>query len=252
MPINGVTFDLWQTLLMDNRELGLARMEVRIAGALDALRRAGEGFSEERVREAYRECYRTCHDIRAQERDVSFKEQIDIFIGHIDSGLAGRLPADVVTQIASIYADSLFCHPPPPHPDAASVLSAVKEKGCRLGLISNTGMTPGVTFRAYMEQLGMLGYFDTLTFSDEAGLAKPSGGMFSQTVEALGVPPEEVVHVGDHLLNDVLGARQSGMKTIWIETYDDRRAQVDVRPDVTVSDLGHVPDAIDSLARASL
>ena len=251
MPINGVTFDLSQTLLMDNRELGLARMQVRIDSALDALRRVAEEFSEERVREAYRECYRTCHDIRAQERDVSFKEQIDIFIGHIDSGLAGRLPATAVTQIASIYADSLFCHPPLRHADAASVLSTVRDKGHRLGLISNTGMTPGVTFRAYMEQLGILAYFDTLTFSDEVGLAKPSEVLFFQTVQALGVPPEEVVHVGDDLQNDVLGARQSGMKTIWIETYDDRRPQVDVRPDVTVSDLGQVPTAIDTLERAS-
>ena len=61
MPISCVTFDLWQTLLLDNRELGLARTEVRLEGALEALREAGEPFTKERVREAYRQCYRTCH-----------------------------------------------------------------------------------------------------------------------------------------------------------------------------------------------
>ena len=54
MSIRGVTFDLWQTLLMDNRELGLARMQVRLDGAKQALEEVGEEFSEDQIREAYR------------------------------------------------------------------------------------------------------------------------------------------------------------------------------------------------------
>ncbi len=251
MSIRGVTFDLWQTLLMDNRELGLARMQVRLDGAKQVLEEVGEEFSEDQIREAYRQCYRTCHDIRAEERDVTFREQIEIFIGHIDAGLVERLPERVIEQITTTYADSLFDYPPPPHPDAVSVLDNVRESGYRIALISNTGMTPGVTFRAYMEQLGMLKYFDVLIFSDEVRLAKPSREIFLQTIAQLGVPTEEVVHVGDHLLNDVLGARQVGLKTIWIETHDERRTKVDVQPDITVASLGQVGAAIQSLALAS-
>ncbi len=251
MPIKGVTFDLWQTLLMDNRELGLARMQVRLDGARQALGEVGEEFSEDQIREAYRQCYRTCHDIRAEERDVTFREQIEIFIGHMDTGLVERLPENVIEQITIVYADSLFSYPPPPHPDATSVLNSVREKGYQIALISNTGMTPGVTFRAYLEQLGMLKYFDVLTFSDEVRLAKPAREIFLQTIDRLGVPMEEVVHVGDHLLNDVLGARQVGLKTIWIETHDERRPEVDVQPDVTVASLGQVGAAIESLALES-
>ena len=252
MAISGVTFDLWQTLLMDNKELGRARMKVRIDGALEALRGAGEVFSEDQVLEAYRQCFRTCHDIRAQERDVTFMEQIEFFIRHLDPGLMKRLQDEVIQQIATVYADSLFCHPPPPHPEAVSVLRKVREKGYSVGLISNTGMTPGVTFRVYMEQIGILGYFDALTFSDEVRLAKPSRQIFLHTGRLLGVPMEQTVHVGDHLVNDVLGARQAGMKTIWIETYDEGRLEVDVQPDVTVPSLGQVGTAVEGLALASL
>ena len=251
MPINGVTFDLWQTLLIDNRDLGLARMKVRLDGALEALRGAGEDFSEDQVQEAYRQCYRTCHDIRAEGRDVTFMGQIEIFVRHIDPGLPERLEQEVMKQIAAVYADSLFTYPPPPHPDAVNVLRSVKERGYRVGLISNTGMTPGTTFRQYMGQVGILGYFDTLTFSDEVQLAKPAPGIFLPTAKALGMAPEEIVHVGDHLLNDVLGASRVGMKTIWIETYDERRTEVDVQPDVTVSSLGEVGAAVENLALAS-
>ena len=248
MSVTCVTFDLWQTLLMDTQELGRARMQVRLDGAREALRDAGEEYSEDQVREAYRQCYRTCHGIRADERDVTFVEQIDIFIGHIEPALMGRLEPPVVQRIAASYADSLFDYPPPPHEDAARVLDDVRSSGYRMGLISNTGMTPGVTFRRYMEQLGLLEYFDVYTFSDEVGLAKPSREIFLRTVDALGATTGQVVHVGDHLLNDVYGAKKAGMKTVWIETYDDRRTPVDVEPDVTVPSLGGVGAAIERLA----
>lgn len=251
MALSSVTFDLWQTLLIDSQQLGRARMKVRLDGAREALLQAGEEFGEDRIREAYRECYHTCHDIRSREVDVSFTEQVEIFIRHIDRGLVDRLEDKVVKQIATAYADSFFCYPPPPHLDAQNVLRSVKEQGYRIGLISNTGMTPGVTFRTYMGQIGLLEYFDVLTFSDEVRLAKPSREIFHRTAQALEVPPEQVVHVGDHLLADVLGARQAGMKTIWIETHDERRAKVDVVPDATVASLGDVGLAIERLALSS-
>ena len=248
MPLQGVTFDLSQTLLIDNQELGRARMRVRLEGALEALLEAGEEFSEDQIVEAYRRCYQTCHDIRAQERDVSFMDHIEIFVRHIDRGLMDRLQDSVVKRIADTYANSLYSHPPPPHPDAATLLMGVKGKGYLVALISNTGMTPGVTFREYMERIGILQYFDALTFSDEVRLSKPAREIFLRTVHSLGIPPEQTVHVGDHLLNDVVGARQAGMKTIWIDREEEDRQEVDVQPDVTVTSLGQVGSAIEGIA----
>ena len=75
MPqLTAVTFDLWQTLLLDNRELGRARAQVRLEGAQQALRKAGQGYELEHLREAYRACYRQCRQIREQNLDVSFRE----------------------------------------------------------------------------------------------------------------------------------------------------------------------------------
>ena len=250
MPIIAVTFDLWQTLLLDRPELGRARTNARIAGTLKALNQAGEEFSEDRVILAYERCYRTCHEIHIEERDVSFMEQVDIFIRRIDEGLVGRLEQEVVEQIATSYADAFFCQPPAPHPEAIGVLQRARDEGYTLGLISNTGMTPGVTFRAYMEQVGILEYFHALTFSDEVRLSKPSTEIFLQTLHGLDVSPEQTIHVGDHLLNDVFGARRAGMKTIWIETHDESRPNVDVEPDATVASLEQVNHAIETIAQA--
>ena len=246
MPVNGVTFDLWQTLILDRPELGWGRMKARIDGTIEALEKTGVSFAQDKVSEAYRQCARTCQEIRAKAQDVSFMEQIECFIQCIDPNLTDQLERWVVSRITDVYADSLFSNPPPVHPDAAAVLKSVKDIGYKLGLISNTGMTPGFTFRQYMEQVGILGYFDALTFSDEVRLAKPSTEMFLQTARELGVPPGEVVHIGDDPRNDVAGARNAGMKTIWVTTETD----LEVRPDLTVKSLGQVTSAIESLASA--
>jgi len=125
--------------------------------------------------------------------------------------------------------------------------------GLRIGLISNTGMTPGVTFRSYLEQQGMLGYFDTLTFSDEVKLAKPSLKIFELTLRSLGAAPEQAVHVGDHVANDVVGAKRCGLKTVWITGFYEREDPLDPdsEPDATVEQLGMVVPAIARLAGRS-
>ncbi len=248
--ITAVTFDLWQTLLIDTREQGRARAQVRLDGTRDVLRRFGEEYDGEHIREAYRACYRQCHAIRDRNQDVSFREQVEMFVNNISGGLVARLPAELVEDICRVYADSFFVHPPTTHVQAVAVLRQVKELGLRIGLISNTGMTPGVTFRSYLEQQGMLRYFDALTFSDEVKLSKPGREIFLMTVRSLGADPAQTVHVGDHVENDVVGAKGCGLKTVWIEGFYPRENPSDPNsdPDVSVSGLGQVADAIRSLS----
>lgn len=251
--ITAVTFDLWQTLLIDTREQGRARAQVRLDGTRDILHRFGEAYDGEHIREAYRACYRQCRAIREHNQDVSFREQVEMFITNISPGLMGRLSGELVEDICRVYADSFFVHPPTPHAQAPAVLRQVKELGLQIGLISNTGMTPGTTFRDYLEQQGMLRYFDTLTFSDEVKLAKPAPEIFLMTVRSLGAAPAETVHVGDHVENDVAGAKGCGLRTVWIEGFYPRDDPSDpsTAPDVSVTELGQVVAAIRQLAGRS-
>ena len=130
MPkLTAVTFDLWQTLLLDNRELGRARAQIRLEGAQNALARFGESYDLEHIREAYRACYQECRRIREQSLDVSFREQVEIFINNINDGLVERLDEQTIQEIVRPYADSFFVHPPVPHADAQAVLQDVKAMG---------------------------------------------------------------------------------------------------------------------------
>ena len=248
--ITTVTFDLWQTLLLDDRDLGQARALVRLESAQSALAKFGEAYDLEDIREAYRSCYRQCSEIRDGGLDVDFREQVTIFVNNISPDLAGRLDVETMDEIVRCYADSFLIHPPPAHTDAASVLQGVKDMGLRIGLISNTGMTPGFTFRSYLEEQGLLSYFHTLTFSDEVKLAKPAAEIFLMTLRTLEATPEQTIHVGDHVVNDVVGAKRCGLKTVWITGFYEREDPNDPEsePDATVSGLGEVVAAIAKLA----
>ena len=248
--ITTVTFDLWQTLLLDERDLGQARAMVRLEGAQSALAKFGQNFDLDKISEAYMSCFQQCREVRNGGLDVDFREQVAIFVNHINPGLAERLDRAIMDEIAQFYADSFLAHPPPAHEDALHVLEAIKEMGFKMGLISNTGMTPGFTFRSYMEERGMLEYFHTLTFSDEVKLAKPSSEIFMMTLEAMDARPEQTIHVGDHVINDVVGAKRCGMKTVWISGFYEREDLNDpeTEPDITVDTLAAVVPAVSRLA----
>ena len=250
--ITAVTFDLWQTLILDNRELGQKRAQVRLDGAHDLLRGHGEEFDPDHIREAYRACYRACRAVRDTNKDVSFRNQVEIFINLVSEGLVDRLSEETIAEIERVYAESFFEFPPIFHDATHQTLESVHQLGLNIGLISNTGMTPGYTFREFLRRNGIVEYFDTLTFSDEVLLAKPSDEIFLMTIESLGATPATTIHIGDHVTNDVVGANRIGMKSVWIQGFyepedpDDPNSQADE----TVDDLSGVPDAVKRLINA--
>ncbi len=250
--ITAVTFDLWQTLLLDRPEMGRIRTQARLQGTQEALAPVGEGYGIDHIERAYQEGVRRCQRIREAHRDVSFDEQVRIFVNCIGDGLAERIPSTVFREIAACYADSFFEYPARPHPQGVEVLQAVRDMGLRMGMVSNTGMTPGVSFRRFLAEHGMLEFFGALTFSDEVGFAKPACAMFSLTLDQLGASPAQAVHVGDSIFLDVAAAKACGLRTVWIEGFSERPDPTDpaTAPDVSVASLGEAPQAIRQLLEA--
>ena len=103
---------------------------------------------------------RACRAVRNENKDVSFRRQVEIFIDLIDEGLSDRLPESAVDEIERSYADSFFDYPPRFHDSTKETLEAVRGMGLGIGLISNTGMTPGYTFREFLARHGLLEYFE--------------------------------------------------------------------------------------------
>ena len=244
-PLNTVIFDLWQTLIIDYPEPGRLRVQKRLDSVSEVLSTAGFHFTQDQLTGASQNCYRVCDGIREQEGDVSFDEQVDIFINGIDEGLLERISDETRTHIARRYADSYLEHPPLIADGAKRVVRALKEMGYKVGMICNTGSTPGVTQRVFLDRMGLLPFFDTLTFSDEERLSKPSTEIFHRTLDRLMSSSAESVHVGDHPRNDVEGAKRAGLRAIWLRR--DGAREPDVAPDATIETLEETLDALSQL-----
>jgi putative hydrolase of the HAD superfamily len=69
---------------------------------------------------------------------------------------------------------------------------------------------------ADVHQVGLGAYFKSALSAQEFGIGKPDERIFHAAAQAVGVPPEAVLHVGDDPEMDVLGGLQAGMQTAWL------------------------------------
>ena len=97
------------------------------------------------------------------------------------------------------------------YPDTAKCLQ-VLEKKYHLGIIAN--QIPGAEKR--LEEMGIRRYFDLIVSSAEEGIAKPDPGIFRIALTRAGCTPEQAVMIGDRIDNDIVPAKQMGMKTVRI------------------------------------
>ncbi|PKO44923.1 MAG: HAD family hydrolase [Betaproteobacteria bacterium HGW-Betaproteobacteria-3] len=69
---------------------------------------------------------------------------------------------------------------------------------------------------ADVHRVGIGQHFTAALSARELGLAKPDPRMFHAGAKALGVPPQDVLHVGDDAQLDVAGGLSAGMQVAWI------------------------------------
>lgn len=103
-----------------------------------------------------------------------------------------------------------------PVPGAVGLLQGLRARGCRVGLLSNTG----IDLRPRLGDLGLLAYFDTVVLSFEEGLVKPDPRIFRLAADRLAVPASECLFVGDTPHTDG-GAVHAGMTSLLVPTAGD-------------------------------
>jgi HAD superfamily hydrolase (TIGR01509 family) len=100
-------------------------------------------------------------------------------------------------------------------PGAVDTLATLRERGFRLGVVTNRGHG-GPSFLEELEEYGLAGFFDTVVSSDQVGYRKPHPRIFERALDGLAVRPSEAVHVGDRPEADVAGARRAGITAVWM------------------------------------
>ncbi|MCL2808933.1 MAG: HAD family hydrolase [Treponema sp.] len=95
---------------------------------------------------------------------------------------------------------------------ARETLEVFKKEGYKLGLLSDF---PPET---KLEYLGINGIWDAVHCSERCGALKPHPLSFIKLAQAMSLPPENIIYVGNSRSYDVAGAAKAGMKTAWIRS----------------------------------
>jgi putative hydrolase of the HAD superfamily len=242
--ISAVTFDLWDTLIQEHPGNSDKVSAIRIDRIWRLLDDRGIIHSRSEVEKAYSKTFDFLQLTWSKSRDVPVKDHILFMLTSIDSKLAGRLAKEDIARIEKIYSEGILEHPPRLLPGAKDALAQVRDRGYRMGLISNTGRTPGSMLRVVMGKLGILEPFKTTTFSDEILFRKPNELAFNVTLQKLRAIPKAAVHVGDDSEKDVLGAKNIGMRTI---QYAPEGKDASKLADARVTSLDQVLERIEKL-----
>ncbi|MEM3579936.1 MAG: HAD family hydrolase [Candidatus Bathyarchaeia archaeon] len=104
----------------------------------------------------------------------------------------------------------------------------------KLGLVSNFTYAPVIY--AGLRRVGISNFFNVILVSDAVGWRKPHAKIFEEALKRLGVAAEEALYVGDSPEEDIKGAKQLGMKTVFVASQ--------FFPIKKLVESGQKPDAI--------
>jgi FMN hydrolase / 5-amino-6-(5-phospho-D-ribitylamino)uracil phosphatase len=132
-------------------------------------------------------------------------------------------------------------------PEAAPVLTVLRERGLRLGVLSSTPW-PAAWHEEWLRRDGVLHLFDACVWSSDLPWTKPHPDAFRAALDAVGVAdPARAVYVGDRPYDDISGAKAVGMRAVLVPHSDipaSQQVPVDVTPDGVLHRLADLPALI--------
>lgn len=99
---------------------------------------------------------------------------------------------------------------------------------------------------ADLKRIGLDAHFQFQLGACEHGVAKPDASIFHAACTRLDTAPAEVLHVGDDIELDVVGAARAGLRTCWINREERTWPHADLRPDLEFETLAALADWLDA------
>jgi putative hydrolase of the HAD superfamily len=234
-----VTFDFWNTLFHDRNEH--LRNQKRIAFAFNLLRKYRDALAVSDVEAAFaaaaRDFNRQWEELRAARMDRYAR----VLLSELKLEIS---PEDSATLVR-FFETVLLEFPPQIIPQAAESIQYAGRR-MKVGLISDTGYSPGSTLRQILGSHGLEHHFHSFSFSDETGYLKPRPETYRRILEELEIRPEDAVHVGDLEHTDIAGAKEMGMKAIKYIGANKEAVRESIA-DAVIEDFSEFPAALQRL-----
>ncbi len=206
MAITVVTFDFWGTLYRNVTSLKHERKDrikhyFSLAGVT--------GISDEMIYGAMERSWVIWDTVwRSEHRTLDVHD----FMALVLKDLAVGLPGNLLSELCDVLQQAIFTGNTVATDHIIDVVRELSETK-QLGIISDTGVSSGKYLRKLIER-DHGSRFSFGLYSDELGMSKPAPAVFQAVLDRMGCRPEEVVHIGDLLHTDVIGARKAGMHSV--------------------------------------
>ena len=199
MPVRAVIFDVDFTIARPGPDLGP-----------EGYRRLGERHGLDLDPSRYEEARRAAFVDLKRHPELDHDEEIWVlFTQRIIDGMGGV--GDTYAAAYEMESAWSHAHHFELYEDTAPVLHALRERGIRIGLVSNSARDVREFARHHALDI------DAGISSFHHGKTKPHASIFRAVLELLDVEPAEAMMVGDSLSDDIEGARALGMLAVFVD-----------------------------------
>ena len=151
--------------------------------------------------------------VDAWNRKENFNYTQDDWAGLVDATFAGL----TTTLPSQSFFDELYLRFAEPdcwhvYEDVIPTLTALRERGVRLAVISNWD----IRLRPLLQALDLADWFEVIHVSSELGSTKPDRRIFQAAIDSFGLSAAQILHVGDSEIEDHRGAKAAGMQSRWL------------------------------------
>ena len=236
MRIRAVLFDMFDTLMLIERGHMFYNPSLRKAHRFLVKNGVNVGFAE------FQRAYVKARDALYVEADVRLEEpHFNVRVANAlhDLGYEFGVDGAVVAGATNAFCEE-FMRFVRIDDDAEKALRELHGR-YRLGVVSNFAIPECVV--KLLELHGLDKLFDVVIVSGAVNKRKPHPEIFQKALEKLGVSAEETVFVGDTVDADVKGAKDMGMKTVFIERRMQKEAE-QICPDQTIKSLNELTAAV--------
>ena len=126
---------------------------------------------------------------------------------------------------------------------AGTTLQLLRERGYRLGLLSNTWWA-AEWHNADLAAHGLEDLLDEVAYTSDLPHSKPHPSVFLAMVSRLGVEAEACVMVGDRMVDDISGGLGVGMRAVWKQNDYPWPKPEHITPSATIGHLAELPQLL--------
>jgi putative hydrolase of the HAD superfamily len=189
-PVQAVTFDVGGTLVDPRPSVGHVYAEVAASNGCPGIE---PELLNSRFRSAWKAFPRQLHCA------ADWAELVDeVFLGLVDPLPSRSFFPRLYDRFAEAGAWQV-------HEDVIPAVQALQRAGIRTAILSNWDER----LRHLLQRLGLTPYFDPIIVSCEVGCAKPDPEIFRFAANALNLPLQQILHVGDDPVFDFEAARKA-------------------------------------------